>query len=73
MTAESVSKRVRGQLLAIYNNASTTRELNITTENTPLETAHRLQPVFGNAPAEITQGKVHLSLPAESVAVLSVH
>jgi len=60
------------KLLVIYNNALPTRELDIPVENTPLESAHQLRAVFGNAPAEIVNGKVHLSLPGESLAVFSV-
>jgi glycosidase len=60
------------KLLIVYNNAAKTRELNIPVENTPLASAHQLQPVFGNTSAELTSGKVHVSLPAQSLAVFSV-
>jgi len=60
------------KLLVVYNNAPTTRELNIPVENTPLETAHQLETVFGNTPAELAAGKVHISLPARTLAVFSV-
>ena len=66
------SQQDKDKLLVIYNNATTTRELKIPVENTPLESAHELQPVFGNTPAEIVNGQLHLSLPAESVAIFSV-
>ena len=71
------SVRVKGQgddkLLVVYNNASKMLELNIPIENTSLETAHQLQAVFGNVSAEIAAGKVHVSLPARTLAVFSVH
>lgn len=66
------SPQDKDKLLVVYNNALTTRELSIPLEKTPLESARQLQMVFGNTPAEIVNGKVHLSLPAESVAVFSV-
>jgi len=62
----------KDKLLVIYNNAPSTRELNIPIENTPLETARQLQPVFGDTSAEIVNGKVQLSLPARTLAILSV-
>jgi glycosidase len=60
------------KLLIVYNNAPKTRELNIPVENTPLETAHQLQSVFGNTSAELVAGKVHVSLPAQTLAMFSV-
>ena len=60
------------KLLVIYNNAPQTRELTIPIENTPLETAHQLQTLFGSTSAEIVDGKVHVSLPSQTLAVLSV-
>ncbi len=60
------------KLLVVYNNAPKTLELNIPVENTPLETAHQLQSVFGNISAEIAGGKVYVSLPAQTLVVFSV-
>lgn len=60
------------KLLVVYNNAAKTRELLIPVENTPLETAHQLQTVFGGASAEIVDGKVHISLPAQTLSVFTV-
>jgi glycosidase len=60
------------KLLVVYNNAPKTLELNIPVENTPLETAHQLQTMFGNTSAELVTGKVHVSLPAQTIAVFSV-
>jgi glycosidase len=61
------------KLLVVYNNAPKTVALNIPVENTPLETAHQLQTVFGNSAAEIAGGNVRVSLPAETLSVFSVH
>ena len=60
------------KLLVVYNNAPKTVELNIPVENTPLETAHQLQTVFGNSAAEIVGGNVRVSLPAQTLSVFSV-
>jgi len=61
------------KLLVVYNNAPKTAALEIPVENTPLETAHQLQTVFGNSTAELVSGKVRVSLPAQTLGVFSVH
>jgi neopullulanase len=60
------------KLLVVYNNAPKTVALNIPVENTPLETAHQLQTVFGNSAAEIIGGNIRVSLPAQTLSVFSV-
>jgi glycosidase len=60
------------KLLVVYNNAPKMAALEIPVENTPLETAHELQPVFGNSTAELVNGKVRVSLPAQTLGVFSV-
>ncbi len=60
------------RVLVVYNNAPKTQEFNIPVENTPLEAAKKLQPVFGDAAAEIVEGKIHLSLPAKTMAAFAV-
>ncbi|MGA2745943.1 MAG: alpha-amylase family glycosyl hydrolase, partial [Candidatus Sulfotelmatobacter sp.] len=60
------------KLLVVYNNAPATRELNIPVENTPLETARQLQTLFGNSAAEISNGNVRVSLPAQTLSVFAV-
>jgi len=60
------------KLLVVYNNATKTRALEIPTENTPLEGAHQLESVFGHTSAEMVDGKVHISLPPQSLAVFNV-
>ncbi len=61
------------KLLIVYNNAPKMVALNIPIENTPLETAHELQTVFGNSAAEMGGGQVRVSLPAQTLSVFSVH
>jgi len=60
------------KLLVVYNNANTTRDLSVPVAETPIEAAHELQSVFGNASAAIVNGSVQLSLPARALAVLTV-
>ena len=60
------------KLLVVYSNAPNTREINISVENTPLETAHQLQTILGNTSAELVTGKVRLSLPPRTLAVFNV-
>jgi neopullulanase len=66
------SPQDKDKLLVVYNNAQKTLAINIPVDNTPLETAHQLQSVFGNSTAELATGTIHISLPAQSVAVFSV-
>jgi glycosidase len=60
------------KLVVVYNNAPKTVELNIPVDNTPLETAHQFQTVFGSSAAELVGGKVRVSLPAQTLGVFSV-
>jgi glycosidase len=60
------------KLLVVYNNAPKAVALSIPVENTPLETAHKLQTVFGTSAAEIVSGNVHISLPAQTLSVFSM-
>jgi neopullulanase len=61
------------KLLVVYNNAPNARALNIPVDNTPLETAHQLQSIFGSSAAELVGGKVQVSLPAHTLCVFVVH
>jgi len=60
------------KLLVIYNNAGHKRALEIPLGGTPLARARQLQPLFGNVPAEIKDGKVLISLPAQTTAIFDV-
>jgi len=60
------------KLLVVYNNAPKTVALDIPVADTPLETAHQLQAVFGDSAAELVGGKVCVSLPAQTISVFSV-
>jgi glycosidase len=69
---ESPQNQDEDKLLIVYNNAPKTIELTIPVENTPLEAAHQLKAVFGNTPAELVAGNVHVVLEAQTLAVFSV-
>ena len=60
------------KLLVIYNNAPKMQELLIPIDNTPLQSAHQLQGIFGNTSAELVQGKIRITLPGQSLAIFSV-
>jgi neopullulanase len=61
------------KLLVIYNNADKARTLEIPVADTPLEKAQQLQAVFGNISAEVVDGKIRATLPAQTTAIFSVH
>jgi neopullulanase len=61
------------KLFVVYNNAATTRALEIPIDDTPMQNAHELQPIFGSSPATIEAAKVHVSVPARSIVVFAVH
>lgn len=61
------------KLVIVYNNSQKPQDLNIPIENTPLASAHQLEPIFGTTPAEIAADQVHLSLPAQTLAIFTVH
>jgi glycosidase len=61
------------KLLVIYNNAGKARTLEIPVGDTPLEKEQQLQAVFGNISAEVVDGKIRATLPAQTTAIFSVH
>jgi glycosidase len=60
------------ELLVVYNNSSSSRELKIPLADTPLAKAQRLQSIFGGMPAEITAGELTVTLASHTLAVFSV-
>ena len=60
------------KLLVVYNNASNPRSLEIPVGDTPLEKAHELKALLGTSEAMIDSGAVHVSLPAQTIAIFSV-
>jgi neopullulanase len=60
------------KLLIVFNNSAKLSDLKIPLENTPLESSHEFQSIFGKVPAEVDSGTLHVAMPAESLAVFSV-
>jgi len=60
------------KLLVVYNNASSARELRIPLVDTPLQSAHELHALFGDVKADISGGDLHITLTAQTIAVLKV-
>ena len=60
------------KLLVVYNNAVSPRALEIPIDGTPLESAKKFESIFGNSSAALTDGKVQVSVPAQSIAIFGV-
>jgi len=60
------------KLLVVYNNSASARDLKISVDDTPLQDAHQLQLLLGNASAAIEEHEVRATLPAQSIAVFKV-
>ncbi len=60
------------KLVVVYNNSSSSRELKIPLENTPLAGAQQLKSVFGSTTAEITAGELRITMPSRTLAVFNV-
>ncbi len=61
------------KLLVVYNNAGQERALEIPLDDTPVSNAHDLHSIFGAKTGEIRDGEVHVTLPAQSIAVFQVN
>lgn len=61
------------KVLVVYNNASTSRDLAIPVDDTPLQATRELQPLFGDAHATIQDHELRLTVPSRSVAILLAH
>ena len=66
---ESEEERV----VVAFNNADKTRELRIPLRGTALQNTGTASLLFGGAKAELTRSELRLSLPAQSVSILSVN
>jgi neopullulanase len=60
------------KLLVVYNNASSSRDLKIPLDDTPLQNARELHPIFGQSPARIADGNLEVTVPPLSIAVFQV-
>jgi neopullulanase len=59
------------KLLVVFNNAPAARDLRIPLEDTPLDHAQKLDPIFGSAPATIEGKEAHIAIPATSVVIFT--
>ena len=60
------------KLLVVYNNAGSARDLKIPLDDTALQDAHQLQPLFGDTPATIQQSELRLRLAPRTMAIFQV-
>ncbi len=60
------------KLFVVYNNAANTRELKVPIGDTPMQGAKQLHPLFGNVTAQVSGEEVHITLPAQTLAVFKV-
>ena len=60
------------KLLVVYNNAASPRSLEIPVGDTALEKARGLKALLGTSEATIGSGAVHVSLPAQTIAIFTV-
>lgn len=60
------------KLFVIYNNAANARELTVPFGDTPMGGARQLDSLFGNVTAEVSGNEVHVTLPAQTLAVFKV-
>jgi neopullulanase len=66
-----VRETLEETLLVIFNNAPAARDLRIPLEDTPLDHAQKLDPIFGSAPATVEGKEAHVTIPATSVAIFT--
>ena len=56
-----------------FNNSDETRELQIPLRGTPLENVESISLLFGGAKAELTGKGLHISMPAQSMSILTTN
>jgi glycosidase len=61
------------RIVVAFNNADRARELRILLNGTPIQKAEQLLDVLGGATAEVTDGEIQLSMPAQSLSILTVN
>lgn len=59
-------------LLIVYNNASTTRSLDIPISDTPLKNARELHTIFGGSSGTVNDEKIRTSIPSRAVVIFAV-
>lgn len=60
-------------LLVVFNNSPQPRELRVPLNDTPVQGAARITPLFGEAKAELAGKEVHASAPAQSLSIFALN
>lgn len=60
------------RVVVAFNNADKPRELSIPLNETPMQNAAALSPLFGEAKAVLGRSELHISMPAQSLSIFSV-
>lgn len=60
------------KLFVVYNNSTSTRDLKIPLDDTPLQNAHTLQSIFGSATASILDHDVLVTVAPKSIGIFKV-
>lgn len=60
------------KLFVVYNNSTSTRDLKIPLDDTPLQNAHTLQSIFGSATASILDHDVLITVAPKSIGIFKV-
>jgi glycosidase len=61
------------RLIVAFNNADKTRELRIPVADTPAQKATEIALLLGEAKAELAGKEIHLTMPAQSLSILSLN
>jgi glycosidase len=61
------------RLVVAFNNADQPRELRIPLGDTPAQGAAAIELVFGEAKAEVAGKEIHITMPAQSLSILSLN
>jgi glycosidase len=57
------------RILVVFNAGPSARELRVPVQDTPLERAQQLEPLFGSIEAKIEEHEVRVNIPRMSVAI----
>jgi neopullulanase len=61
------------RIVVAFNNADGQRELRVPLNGTPIQKVADVSRLFGRADAELTQGELHVSMPARSLSIFSAN
>jgi neopullulanase len=61
------------RMVVAFNNSGKPREFRIPLKDTPLQKAAEIRLVFGEAKAELANGEIHVTMPAQSISIFSLN